>query len=217
VKPSTVVSHLSALQEDPRQWCSIGLQLQKEVPILIARFPNDLGEINILECAVGKGEHAAMLRHYGFHVTTVDVDLENNPEVIIDIENKFLTHYFKDSSFHAITSHHTLEHIPFNASIRVISEFYAILKPRGVLFISLPSRCRPFAGSLRFARWKHTFNTRQLKTFTPDGWHKWEVDQNHHPKKIKQILLQTGFKTVEIHTSHLNPFEYQFVAYKGED
>lgn len=212
VKPTSIISHWSAIQEDMRPWCSIGLQLQKEVPILLKRFPDQ--DINILECAVGKGEHAQMLRHYGFYVTTVDLDPENNPDIVHDL-NYPLSPHLEGEVFNAITSHHTLEHLEFFIFDQHLKDFYEMLHPRGVLFVSLPSRCRPLGGFFRFARWRGSFVTRQLKTFTPDGWHKWEIDQNHRPQTIKKIMEEVGFIDVEIHTSYLNPFEYQFVAYKG--
>ncbi len=198
--------------EDLRRWCSVGLNLRDECHTIKERFGRIKG-IRILEAAAGKAEHAVLLRHYGFDVTTLDIDPKNNPDLLHDLHKPIPR---RTGAFHVVTSHHTLEHLEIGYLPTILKEFHRVLRPNGVLFVTLPVRSRPFVITLRFARWFFATKVRrQLKDYTPHAIHHWELSKNWmKPKDFPAELERVGFSKIEQYESHYNPFEIRYVAFK---
>jgi SAM-dependent methyltransferase len=64
---------------------------------------------------------------------TMDYDADTNPDIVGDIHNL----PFKDTSIDAIICAHVLEHV--RDPIRAVAEMYRVLKPKGMLFLYVPS------------------------------------------------------------------------------
>lgn len=65
--------------------------------------------------------------------TTLDIDPMSNPDIIADARNMSMV---ENNSIDEIFCEHVLEHIP--DTIKVMSEFYRVLKPNGKLIIIVP-------------------------------------------------------------------------------
>jgi len=197
-----------------RHWCSTGLNLKDEIALL---KENDV----VLDVGSGKGLHALLLGYYGCYVYSLDANHKETPDFHYDLN--YPLGILKDPitqeilTFDAITCHHTLEHVSFTHFPRIINDFHALLKPQGYLFITLPMRCRPFALSLRLARWFKSLVKRQLKTFTTSAFHYWELSRQHKPRKIINLVEGKGFSLVAVRDSHYNPFELRFIFQKRVD
>lgn len=112
-------------------------------------FARDLfrAEWRCLDAACGSGYGAAFLADKVRHLDGVDVDPRAIDYAKTTYKKENLNYHcadlqstlpFADSTFDAITSFETLEHV--NQQARMISEFHRVLKPGGMLVISTPDR-----------------------------------------------------------------------------
>lgn len=105
---------------------------------IISSFPK---ESNILDVGCGDGISLAKLNELGH--TAIGIDLNNEKLNVAkakgslaekcDMHNMFI---FNDNQFDVIISSHSLEHA--YDPRKVLSEFFRVLKPEGLLFIVVP-------------------------------------------------------------------------------
>lgn len=104
-------------------------------------------EWKCLDAACGSGYGAAFLADKLRSVDAIDVDPAaiaysrakySRPNLNYHCANLESTLPFPDAMFDAITSFETLEHV--SNQTKMISEFYRVLKPDGILMISTPDR-----------------------------------------------------------------------------
>lgn len=80
------------------------------------------------------------------NLTTVDIDEYSNPDVVFDLNNTPWP--FEDDSFDEVHAYDVLEHLgsqgDYKSFFEQFSEIYRILKPDGMLFVSVPSLVSPW-------------------------------------------------------------------------
>jgi len=102
-------------------------------------------KLRILDVGCAKGFLVKMLKDSGFEAYGVDVSdfaLKNCPQdvqgnlFLLDVENQVLP--FKKHWFNVVASIGTLEHLHLEKIPYVLSEIHRVLRPNGLLIISVP-------------------------------------------------------------------------------
>lgn len=121
----------------------------------------------------------------------IDIDEKVNPDLVLDITK--VTPY-QDSSVDKIYFSHTIEHIPEKYHEDILEEFWRILIPHGLLFISYPEFAvcaQNYLNNYRGMReyWKHTIYGRQV---SKDDFHVALMDSLFFTK----LLTEVGFSPI---------------------
>ena len=112
----------------------------------------------------------------GMELQTVDIDKNNNPDFIVNLENEKLS--VLDSSFIMALAFNVLEHI-YNVK-NLLSESYRVLSPGG-----------EFLGSVPFLLRVHP---------DPNDYFRYTKDA------LEKLMKEAGFSEVKIKTAGLGPF-----------
>ena len=94
----------------------------------------DINPKNALEIGVGNGLVSDYLKKLGIDITTCDINLDLEPDVVGDVRAL----PFKDKSFDAVLAFQVLEHLPFSDFEKSLKEIERISKR--FVIISLPHR-----------------------------------------------------------------------------
>jgi SAM-dependent methyltransferase len=121
-------------------------------------------------------------------IQTLDIDIKSNAMYICDITKNNST-IIKDNTFDFVLCTEVLEHTiqPFDA----IKEIYRILKPGGILFLSVPCNFRihgPLPDNLRFTQYGIQ------KALLPND--KWKIIEMHALDYIKRPLFPIDYTCV---------------------
>jgi predicted SAM-dependent methyltransferase len=122
----------------------------------------------------------------------VDIRQEINPEVIDDV---FKLEKFENDSAEIIYNSHVLEHVDRQGSYEALKRWYDVLKPGGILRVSVPDMEAVF---------EHYVYHRDLKILYAFLWgsQKYEkYDYHYHGwdfKTLKEAMEMTGFKDVQL-------------------
>lgn len=130
---------------------------------------------NALLIGSGDGIVANILREQNISVTTVDIDPDLSPTIVASVDDL----PFPDNYFDVCIACQVLEHMPYGASLKGLSELSRVCN--NTLIISLPDQkpCRQFHLSFPYMR-QLKFLVPQL-FYTPkehlfDGEHYWELN-----------------------------------------
>jgi len=148
---------------------------------------------NVLEIGVGTGFTTNYLKSKGVKVTTLDIDVEKNP----DIHNNVVTYDF-EQAFDHILAFEVFEHIPFEEVEKIMIKLASSCKK--YLFISVPRNEQVW---LRLEIWLPLlkqkvihFATRRMRIAVP--YHYWEIDaKGISRKKFNRFLSKAGFKLIK--------------------
>ena len=145
----------------------------------------------ILDGGCGLGEWGLYLDHLGFKVINLDI----SAKTISRLKQKFPGKHFivgdirktkfKSASFDAYFSWGTFEHFEAGLS-KCFQEAYRVLKPKGLLFISVPFH------NLRIML------SPQLKPKRQMRFYQWRLTK----AELNQELMMNGFKQLEIKPIH---------------
>lgn len=116
----------------------------------VAAYFYNQGVVNVLDIGCGTGSNLFSLLNEGFNLTGVDqspqsiaivkkISEQAKKEVVV-LQAKFQNLPFPDSSFDALISVQTLNHGYEDDVKRGISEIERVLKPQGLIFITVPGR-----------------------------------------------------------------------------
>lgn len=142
----------------------------------------------LLEIGCGNGEMLQILRRAGWHAEGVDFDpvainIARDAGLPVALGTVEAQRYDNDT-FDAVTSSHTIEHVPHPA--RFLRECHRILKPCGRLAIVTPNSHS--AGHRFFQQsWLHLDPPRHLHIFNPCSLHR--------------LLVEAGFQNIRIRTT----------------
>jgi O-antigen chain-terminating methyltransferase len=150
------------------------------------------GEKPVMDLGCGRGEWLGLLRDYGlsgFGIDTNAVQIEEAQEAGLDVRRGDALQALADqpdASLSALTAHHLIEHLPFDAVAWIVREAGRVLAPGGILLFETPNTRNVLVGATTF----HTDPT-HLKPM---------------PEQVMGVLLETaGFDPVDIR--HINPHE----------
>lgn len=174
----------------------------------------NLKPTNILEIGVGNKLVSRQLKGYGFDVTTCDIEVVLEPDVVGDVTNL----PFSNSNFDVISCCEVLEHIPFEQFPQAIKEIHRVSKRYAV--ISFPYitfsifayfRLLPRTNS-KFFFYRLFERSRTEHEF--DGHHYWEMGKKGYGKqRISNIIESAGFRIVKEFTPFIH-YHYFFVLEK---
>lgn len=146
----------------------------------------------VLDLGCGRGEWLGLLAKNeisGFGVDLNAVQIEAAREEGLDVRQGNALQALadqEDNSLSAITAHHLIEHLPFDAVAWITREALRVLAPGGLLLFETPNTKNVLVGATTF----HTDPT-HLKPM---------------PEQVMEVLLETaGFNPINIHG--LNPHE----------
>lgn len=150
------------------------------------------GEKPVMDLGCGRGEWLGLLRDHGiagFGVDTNAVQTEEGRVAGLDLrtgDGLAALADQPDASLSALTAHHLIEHLPFDAVAWITREACRVLAPGGVLLFETPNTRNVLVGATTF----HTDPT-HLKPM---------------PEQVMGVLLETaGFDPIELRG--INPHE----------
>ncbi len=175
---------------------------EKLIQFQLARFESMLPGKKILDAGCGAGRDVEYFSEDGFDVIGIDIS-----EGLLKVAKKkfpkgnfkkmdFRKTTFKDNTFDGIWSMAGLVHLPKTEIKKALKEFYRILKPYGIIYISV----------------KRGKGSREIKKDILQGepriYYFFEKDE------MEELIRNAGFKIV---SSEANNVWLEFFAEKGED
>jgi hypothetical protein len=171
---------------------------------------------NILEIGIFNSLFTDILRHYGYNVTTADVDPNLKPDIILDLTDDF---EIPKNQFDAIVLFQVLEHLPYEQSEKALKKLAAATKK--FVVISLPHHSQFFALQLRYS---YKQRSRYLLFKVPKFWsnkplcneHYWEIGIKGYPKqRILNSIAQAGLTVKQEFIDPIHPYHHFFVLEKN--
>jgi SAM-dependent methyltransferase len=182
-----------------------------------ASFYNQIKEIftfncqSVLEVGVGTGILGVLLKHFGLHYDSVDIDAVRKPTYVGSVLKLPLA----NSSYDVVVCFQVLEHIRYRDFVPALRELSRV--GRGPIILSLPDAGHawpyklyiPILGSMRFLVELPRF---KLPEHTWDGQHYWEINTKGYPlKRILGDIEKAGLKTMKTYRVHEKPRHRFFV------
>ena len=150
------------------------------------------GDKPVMDLGCGRGEWLGLLRDHGidgFGIDTNAVQIEEAKEAGLDVRLGDALQALADqpdASLSALTAHHLIEHLPFDAVAWITREAGRVLAPGGLLMFETPNTRNVLVGATTF----HTDPT-HLKPM---------------PAQVMEVLFETaGFDPVDVR--HINAHE----------
>ena len=141
----------------------------------------------IFELGLGSGFTANYLRSKGFHLTTLDIDSEKNPDIRANI-----VEYQFERSYDHILAFEVLEHIPFEECENLLRRLSKVCKR--YLFLSVPE-CESvwFSLSIKVPKLKKLSVklARNRGVLSATSYHFWEVSHG----VVSRTLLEATFRS----------------------
>jgi ubiquinone/menaquinone biosynthesis C-methylase UbiE len=149
---------------------------KKELEAFVGLLPRSA---DVLDLGCGAGIPVTkLLIDYGFNVIGIDFSesmlnlaTKNVPEAKF-IKKNMTDVYFKDSSFDGLTACYSIIHVPREKHVSLFQKFHRILRPNGVLLISMGSTgwegTEEFHGTKMF--WSHYRPETTLQMVTDAGF-----------------------------------------------
>jgi hypothetical protein len=164
---------------------------------------------SILEIGVGNKFVSNYLRERGFHITTLDLDVELKPCIVASV----LKIPVLDQSFEVTTCYQLLEHLPYDEFKNALEEIARVSVKN--IVISLPDVTTIYRFNIELPRLKpikklipHPFP--RSKQHKSDGQHFWEIGWQEYPltriiSDIKHSKLNI-LKTYRVHEFYYHRF-----------
>ncbi|MDE2001609.1 MAG: class I SAM-dependent methyltransferase [Patescibacteria group bacterium] len=168
---------------------------------------------NVLEIGPGSGVTSWFLKSQGFKVVTMDIAEDLRPDVVADITEM----PFQNDAFDTVSCCEVLEHLPFEDSVKALTEIKRVAKNYAV--ISIPDHRRvllSLAIKLPFFQEKYfIIRVPSLKKHVFNGLHYWEIGHIGYPlSKIRNTLRGVGFTIEKDFTIPENPLVHFFILKK---
>lgn len=160
---------------------------------------------SVLEIGIGNGFVSTFLKQIGILVTTVDINENLNPDVILPVEE--ISKRFTKSSFNLISCCEVLEHIPFESFEQIIKDFSIVSRK---LFLTLPMHNRSygiggFIQMPKFDTWIGAWLSLPKNKELPPP-HYWEINHSRQTKnKIIVSILKKYYSDVESSLFKMHP------------
>ena len=168
---------------------------------------------SVLEIGAGNHIVANILRQFGIHVTTLDINESLKPD-IVGPANKIP---LERESFDAVLAGHILEHLPFDQFNECLKEIYRVSKKDAV--ISIPHYGLTFSIAFKFPllKWKRfIFKIPYFwKTKPLSGEHYWEIGlRGYSLARVENAIKNSGFFIFKRFISYDDPYRMIFVLKK---
>ncbi|MEP0754192.1 hypothetical protein NDA03_18390 [Trichocoleus sp. Lan] len=171
---------------------------------------------NILEVGIFNSLFTEMLKRGGYKVTTADVDVDLNPDLMLDLRSNFS---LPKEEFDAIAIFQVLEHIPYEDAEKALKKLADATKK--FLVISVPYRSRFLSVQFKFSL---SLRPKYFFVWIPLFWsqkpltdeHYWEMGLKGYPKKrLVNSIEKAGLTIKREFIDPLNPYHYFFVLEKS--
>jgi O-antigen chain-terminating methyltransferase len=130
--------------------------IKNRLRVYLPIFQDEDVKEGTLDIGCGRGEWLELLKEAGITARGVDHNRifvaqcrDAGLDVTEDDALNFL-HGLPDESLNAITSFHTVEHLPFEIMVKWLDETHRLLKPRGFLILETPNPENFMVGSCNF-------------------------------------------------------------------
>jgi ubiquinone/menaquinone biosynthesis C-methylase UbiE len=168
----------------------------------------------ILEIGIGNGFVAQYMKRLNYNITTVDIDMHLNPDIVASVSAM----PFQSNIFDLVACFEVLEHLPFEYFILSLKEIYRLSKCHVVLslpdvqrvypvYIKIPKlgEIKKLISLFRIRKLKHEFN----------GEHYWEIGKGDYPlKRILKIIREVKFNISYTYRIFENPYHRLFILTK---
>lgn len=111
----------------------------------------------------------------------IDIDERVNPDIVLDVTQ---TLPFEDNSIDEIYYWHCIEHVYFQDNDIILSELKRVLKPNGIITITIPDTERWI---MEYRKWTITREWLNEIVFGSNE----RSQQNHHQIFTKDLLIET--------------------------
>jgi SAM-dependent methyltransferase len=188
-----------------KRWMSLWYQIREIY---------ELAEGPVLEIGCGSGLFKTVVAALGINIETVDIASELEPDYLATVTEL----PFVAEAYDLVCSFQTLEHLPYEQSLRAFSEMVRVT--RQYVVISLPDAQ---------TMWRYMFDLPKLGYFqflVPrprlrpqvhrfDGQHYWEVNKSGYPlsKVIEDFCHQAEVELIRSYRVKENPY-HRFMVFK---
>jgi len=173
--------------------------VQRRIDIIFKEFlSHNINGKLVLDAGCGTGWFSKEASSRGADVISIDVG-ENLLKIVAQkcqsrrVVGSILTLPFSDNTFDIIISTEVIEHTP--APINAIREMYRVLKPNGLLILTVPNKLW----------YPAIFIANALKLRPYEGYENWIFW-----KELKEVLREIGFSIELMRGLHLFPFLFPF-------
>lgn len=176
------------------------LKIQEDMKRVISLLKKDKAK-KILDLGCGSGRHTVLLAKQGFDVTATDISKfglkmtrkwlkEGNLSANLKEHSCYEKFPFKDNTFDAVISTQVIHHNFYNKVKFCISEIERVLKPNGLVFITVSAN--------KYKRGASKFEMPEPRTYVPlDG------EEKGLPHFIyTKTLMRKDFKNFQILSLH---------------
>jgi len=170
--------------------------LQRRLDIIFNELlPHDISGKRLLDAGCGTGHFSKVASEKGAVVTSMDIGVRLLEKVAEKCETErvvgsVLDMRYDNNCFDFIISSEVIEHT--ENPYRAIEEFYRVLKPGGILALTVPNR---------FWKWSCVIaNATGIRPY--EGLENWVGF-----RKLKHKLLSSGFHIIRYKGFHLFPFQ----------
>lgn len=164
----------------------------------------------ILVIGPGLGFEVVILKHLGFEVITLDINLEVKPDFIGSVDNMKC---FSNKEFDIVICSHVLEHLPFEYFENSLQEIQRITK---YALIYLPIAGLNFSFRISLPKINDKYINFYLpvfifKTHKFDGEHYWEINTHGYSKKKIREIIKKYFSIIKEYHNPEWRYSYNFV------
>ncbi|MCZ8107150.1 MAG: methyltransferase domain-containing protein [Microcystis aeruginosa Ma_OC_H_19870700_S124] len=114
------------------------------------------GDSLVLDLGCGRGEWLELLRQNGYKALGIDLNqvvVAECQQRGLDVREADIIDYLQsleDNSVALVTGFHLIEHLPFEILMKLLSESFRVLRPRGMVIFETPNPANVLIGSCNF-------------------------------------------------------------------
>ena len=114
------------------------------------------GDSLVLDLGCGRGEWLELLRQNGYKALGIDLNqvvVAECQQRGLDVREADIIDYLQsleDNSVALVTGFHLIEHLPFEILMKLLSEGFRVLRPRGMVIFETPNPANVLIGSCNF-------------------------------------------------------------------
>lgn len=114
------------------------------------------GDSLVLDLGCGRGEWLELLRQNGYKALGIDLNqvvVAECQQRCLDVREADIIDYLQsldDNSIALVTGFHLIEHLPFEILMKLLSESFRVLRPRGMVIFETPNPANVLIGSCNF-------------------------------------------------------------------
>ncbi|WP_286827344.1 methyltransferase domain-containing protein [Microcystis sp. LSC13-02] len=114
------------------------------------------GDSLVLDLGCGRGEWLELLQQNGYKALGIDLNqvvVAECQQRCLDVREADIIDYLQsldDNSVALVTGFHLIEHLPFEILMKLLSESFRVLRPRGMVIFETPNPANVLIGSCNF-------------------------------------------------------------------